>query len=167
MGYADIIIDLSVTGTTLRENHLKPISDGLLLASYACLIGNVRRLREARQVLEAARTLLEVFDATLNGGNYYQLSANVCGESPEAVSRLVAAHPVTRGLQGPTVASIYDSHTVGGNWYNVTVICHRKQIMAAVAHLRAIGGTQTTVIPVRYVFMADSPSYVRLVEQLG
>src|SRR5258708_15506009 len=26
LGYADVIIDLSATGTTLRENHLKPVS---------------------------------------------------------------------------------------------------------------------------------------------
>jgi hypothetical protein len=37
--------------------------------------------------------------------------------------------------------------------------------MDAVAHLRSIGGTQTAVIPVRYVFMAQSPSCQRL-EQL-
>ena len=29
-----------------------------------------------------------------------------------------------------------------------------------------IGGTQTTVVPVRYVFMPQSPSYQRLIEIL-
>jgi len=39
--------------------------------------------------------------------------------------------------------------------------------MAAVAHLRSIGGTQTTVIPVRYVFLPQSPSYEHLLKLLG
>lgn len=168
LGYADIIVDLSATGTTLRENHLKPVSDGVLLQSTACLIGNTRRLREAPDTLDTARTLLEVFDATLQGQNYYQVGANLRGESPEAVAAKVASNPVTRGLQGPTVAPIYASRTEeGARWYNVTVIVHRKQIMAAVAHFRSIGGTQSTVIPVRYVFMEHSPSYQRLLARLG
>lgn len=169
LGYADIIIDLSATGTTLRENHLKPISDGTILESTACLIGNARRLREAPQVLETARTLLEVFDATLTGGQYYQVSANMRGKSPEAVAQAIATNAITRGLQGPTVAPIYASKTENrdGQWFNATIIVHRKNIIGAVSHLRSIGGTQTTVIPVRYIFLEQSPSYARLLEVLG
>src|SRR6266446_2416520 len=44
LGYADVIIDLSATGTTLRENHLKPLRDGVILDSNACLIANISRL---------------------------------------------------------------------------------------------------------------------------
>ena len=40
LGYADIIVDLTQTGTTLRENHLKIISDGIIVESQACLIAN-------------------------------------------------------------------------------------------------------------------------------
>ncbi len=169
LGYADIISDLSATGTTLRENHLKPLSDGVLLESNACLIGNARRLRDCESVRDTARTLLEVIDAALNGRNYYQVTANVRGSSGEAVARAVASNPRTRGLQGPTVAPIYAANTPendDGQWYGVTIIVHSKSLMDAVAHLRSIGGTQTTVVPVRYVFMAQSPSYQRLIELL-
>jgi ATP phosphoribosyltransferase len=168
LGYADIIIDLSATGTTLRENHLKPIS--VLLDSYACLIGNARMLRESPEALETARTLLEVIDASLHGRKYYQVRANVRGESAEAVAHAVAAHATTRGLQGPTVAPIYAANTPDhddGQWYNATIIVSDKDLLAAVAHLRDIGGTQTTVMPVRYVFMAQSPSYQKLLDRLG
>lgn len=172
LGYADVIIDLSATGTTLRENHLKPLTDGVILESTACLIGNARRLRESPEVLDVARTLLEVFDATLSGSNYYQLSANICGESAERVAEAAAANEVTRGLQGPTVAPIYAAHGAtaaanGGQWFNVTIIVHRKHLLRAVAHLRSIGGTQTTVIPARYVFMPRSPHYEKLLGTLG
>ena len=111
LGYADMIIDLSATGTTLRENQLKPIQDGILLESNACLIANRHALRERPDVLETARTLLETIDAALNGRSYYQLTANIHGQSAGRVAHAVAENGLTRGLQGPTVAPIYAANT--------------------------------------------------------
>ena len=167
LGYADVIIDLSATGTTLRENHLKAVSDGVLLDSNACLIGNRQRLRECLPVLNTAQTLLEVIDAALQGRNYYQLTANIRGASAEDVAHAVAANAVTRGLQGPTVAPIYVSNTPDGAWFSATIIVPSKYLIDAVAHLRSIGGTQTTVVPVKYIFMQQSPSCERLMKLLG
>ena len=44
LGYADIVVDLTETGTSLRENRLKCLEDGRLLTTQACLIGNRRLL---------------------------------------------------------------------------------------------------------------------------
>ena len=41
-GQADIIVDITSTGSTLRANHLKVPADGLILASQACLVSSVR-----------------------------------------------------------------------------------------------------------------------------
>ena len=181
LGYADMIIDLSATGTTLRENQLKPISDGVLLDSYACLVANRRSLRERPETLNTARVLLETIDAALAGRAYYQVTANILGDSAEAVAEAIAANAITRGLQGPTVAPIFAAHRgtanytdetgdpdqPHGQWFGATIIVSSAHLLDAVAHLRAIGGTQSTVIPVRYVFMAQSPSYQRLLEQIN
>src|SRR5258708_15874141 len=99
LGYADVIIDLSATGTTLRENHLKPLSDGVILDSNACLIANISRLRECLPGLNTAQTLLEVIDAALQGRNYYHLTSYIRGASAEDVALAVAANAITRGLQ--------------------------------------------------------------------
>ena len=37
-GQADIIVDITSTGTTLQANHLKILSDGVILRSEACLV---------------------------------------------------------------------------------------------------------------------------------
>ncbi|MBL0370578.1 ATP phosphoribosyltransferase [Rhizobium sp. KVB221] len=37
-GQADIIVDITSTGSTLRANHLKILSDGTVLKSEACLV---------------------------------------------------------------------------------------------------------------------------------
>jgi ATP phosphoribosyltransferase len=37
---AEIIVDITTTGTTLRANHLKMLADGLILKSQACLVAS-------------------------------------------------------------------------------------------------------------------------------
>jgi len=37
-GQADIIVDITSTGSTLKANHLKVLSDGVILKSEACLV---------------------------------------------------------------------------------------------------------------------------------
>jgi ATP phosphoribosyltransferase len=171
LGYADLIIDLTQTGTTLRENHLKILSDGNIVDSQACLIANKSLLRNQADALNTVQLFLEHIDGALNGRGYYQITANIQGQNAEEVALKVAINPLTRGLQGPTISPIF-----GGNnnwqqensvWHTVTIIIESKNLLKAVQHLRAIGGTQTIVSPVRYIFMKTSPSFTRLLEHLG
>lgn len=45
-GAADVIVDITSTGSTLRANHLKILDDGVILCSQACL-GVALKAREA------------------------------------------------------------------------------------------------------------------------
>jgi len=36
-GSADVVVDITTTGSTLRANHLKVLQDGVILRSQACL----------------------------------------------------------------------------------------------------------------------------------
>lgn len=165
LGYADIVVDLAQTGTTLRENHLKPLPDGVIVESQACLVGNRHALQNYPERLETVRVLLEYIDAALHGRRYYQVTANIQGQDAESVAHKVASNPVTRGLQGPTIAPIYSANG-DGRWYTVTIIIASKDLLKGVEHLRSIGGTQTIVTPVRYVFLERSPTFSRLLENL-
>lgn len=167
IGYADLIVDLTQTGTTLRENHLKPLMDGVIVDSQACLVANKKALRENPQVLNTARILLEQIDASLQGKQYSQLTVNIAGVDAQDVARKVAHNPVTKGLQGPTIAPIYGDQVHGPSWFTVTIIVSNKQLLDAVEYLRQIGATQTTVSPLKYVFMEQSQAYTRLIEQLA
>jgi ATP phosphoribosyltransferase len=161
LGYADIIVDLAQTGTTLRENHLKPISDGVILESQACLIGNRRAFCDNPQILDTVQSLLEYMDAALQGRHYFQVTANIQGDDAETVAQRVASNPATRGLQGPTIAPIFSANG-SGRWFTVTIIVPDKELLRSVEYLRTIGGTQTIVTPVRYVFLENSPTFTRL-----
>jgi len=41
-GSADVIVDITTTGSTLRANHLKVLEDGVILRSQACLVAAKR-----------------------------------------------------------------------------------------------------------------------------
>jgi ATP phosphoribosyltransferase len=167
IGYADMVVDLTQTGTTLRENHLKMLGDGIIVESQACLIGNRRALHENPELLSTVHTMLEYMDAALQGKRYQNLTVNICGEDAETIARRVAANPSTRGLQGPTVAPIYSPRGErNGQWYTVTITIRSNDLLQAVNYLRSIGATQITATPLRYVFMEDSATYMKLLERL-
>ncbi|RMG85818.1 MAG: ATP phosphoribosyltransferase, partial [Chloroflexi bacterium] len=110
IGYADLVIDLTQSGTTLRENHLKTLSDGVIVESQACLIGNRDALKDSEFRLAAVQTLLEYVDAALYGREYYQVTVNIEGPDAETIASRVVGHPAARGLLGPTVAPIYQAN---------------------------------------------------------
>ena len=60
-GLADVIVDITSTGSTLRANHLKILDDGVILKSEACL---VQALKERDSADQAA---IETVLTALNG----------------------------------------------------------------------------------------------------
>ena len=56
-GIADVIVDISSTGETLRQNKLKTIEDGTLLKSVASIFVNKRYYKKNKSDLELKRLL--------------------------------------------------------------------------------------------------------------
>ena len=71
------------------------------------------------------------------------------------------------GIQGPTVAKVYSRNTGEQDWYAVTVVVRSTDVLAAVEHLREIGGSGVTVFSPDYVFEEASSAYQRLLDTLG
>ena len=97
---ADIIVDIVSSGVTLRENRLKRISGGTIVESEACLIGNKAALNASPEKLEVVRQILELIEAQMRSREYFSLTGNIRGDSPEAVAR---RHQPYRG-RGPARA---------------------------------------------------------------
>src|SRR5918992_346617 len=161
-GYADLIADLTATGTTLRENRLKTLEGGTILSSQACVIGNPHRLAASREALGLARRLRELMEAHLQAEPYYRLTANVKGASPEEVSATILARPQVAGLRGPTVARVYNVQEE--DWYSVSLIIKKDQLMEAVDHLRDCGGVDIVASQVTYLFKDRSLAYHHLLD---
>lgn len=52
-GSADVIVDITTTGSTLRANRLKILSDGVILRSQACLVRSLKTRSPAGEALAA------------------------------------------------------------------------------------------------------------------
>ncbi|MBI2755695.1 MAG: ATP phosphoribosyltransferase [Chloroflexi bacterium] len=168
---ADVISDLTSSGVTLRENRLKTIGGGTVVRSQACLIGNRVALQASAHKLEATRCLLELIEAHLRARQHVSLTANIVGDSADAVAaRVVAAGGQSLGLRGPTVARVYpkDAHGEGGAaWWAVTVVVSEAVLLPSVEALRRAGATDVSATQVRYVFEHRSWTFEALKRHLG
>jgi ATP phosphoribosyltransferase len=168
LGYADMIADLTSSGVTLRENRLKTIAGGTILPSEACLIANREELRADPGKLERTRLMLELMEASLRSRSFLSITANVRGGTAETVARQVIAHGDVAGLRGPTIARVYPKSLDEDDeeWYAVTVIVSRDRLQEAVDALRRAGASDTTAVPLVYVFESRSWSFEALLRVL-
>lgn len=165
IGYADIIADLVSSGTTLRDNRLRPLADGVILHSQACLIANRRALQTRPEVLAAAREILEYVEAHLRAEECCLVFANMRGESPEAVAARMFSQPGLGGLQGPTLSRVF-VRDGSPNWHAVNIVVRKNQLTQAIGALRAVGGSGVVVSPVTYIFEEEPERYRALVAAL-
>ncbi|MGD2077281.1 MAG: ATP phosphoribosyltransferase [Chloroflexota bacterium] len=168
IGYADMIADLVSSGTTLRDNHLRPLVDGTILESQACLIASQRSLETRPQALDAGLQLLEYIEAHLRAQNCYLVLANIRGASAEEVASKMFERPHLSGLQGPTISPVIppDGAMRQSPWYAVNIIVRKEKLSPAIAELRAIGGSGVVVSPVTYIFEEEPERSKRLLAAL-
>ena len=159
-GYADLIADLTATGVTLRENQLKQLDEGTILASQACLIANPVLLSVSSEALALARPIVELMEGHLRAEPYYRLTANVRAVSAEEVSSTVLARPDLAGLRGPTVARVYNIEEQ--DWFNVSLLIKKDQLLEAVDHLRDCGAIDVAASQLSYLFDGHSEAYENL-----
>jgi ATP phosphoribosyltransferase len=170
IGFADIVVDITTTGTSIRENHLKVLRNGVVMRFQACLIGNRRALAASAAKREPTRRILELIEARLRGQAYYSITGNLRGASEEDVAAALLRSPATRGRRGPTVARVFTADPLdpdGGAWFAATVIVESGDLQPAVDHLRAVGGSGISVVPLRFLYDERSHRYETLLAELG
>jgi ATP phosphoribosyltransferase len=164
IGYADLIVDLVSTGTTLRDNRLRSLDDGLVLKSQACMIANRNRLKTQPEVLAKAQQLLEFVVAHLRAAGNVSIFANIRGESPQVIAERMFEQSTIGGLQGPTISNVITRK--GGDWYAVHIVVNRDDLAQVIQELRAIGGSGVVVTPVTYIFEEQPDACVALLQAL-
>lgn len=85
--YDEHTADNVVAGVTLRENNLKELEGGHILWSQGVLVANRRALKERPGLLEVVHELIERFEAHLEAGKFYQVLANMRGDSAAEVQQ--------------------------------------------------------------------------------
>ncbi|MBZ4420892.1 ATP phosphoribosyltransferase [Myxococcus sp. RHSTA-1-4] len=124
LGIADIVVDLTSTGSTLKMNGLREVAT--VLESSARLVACKGNTPEAQRKLEELTLALGSVLAA-RGKRY--LMANV----PKKV--LGQVREVLPGLNGPTVVDVLD----GGNFVAVHAVVPSKTIYRTVNALKALG----------------------------
>ncbi len=173
LGYADLIADITETGTTFRENRLKIVAGTTILRSQACLIAGRRALLQDPAKLATVKRILELIEARRRARGFAQVIANVPGASIDDVGRRIVAVPDLAGLQGPTIAPVFSKHQAAAEssvessgWFSVSMVVESERTLPAVEHLRAIGSTGIVVLPLHYVFADRAERFTRLEERL-
>jgi ATP phosphoribosyltransferase len=164
VGYADLIVDLVSTGTTLRDNRLKNLRGGKIIDAEACLIANRERLRKSSATLTIATQLLEVIGAHLRGRENLAVFANVRANSMDEISRKIFQKEVIGGLQGPTVSEVLSRGK--DTFFAIHVVVRKDKLHKAIGELREIGGSGVVVSPVNYIFEEEPQEIINMMAAL-
>ncbi len=134
---ADLIVDNTATGTTLRENGLAIMAT--LLRSTTRVVANPRALEDPakRQIIDE---LLLLMNAVLDARKRVLLEMNIGGGKLES---LIARLPA---MKSPTIAQLYGSED-----YAVKVAVPRSEVARLVPELKRLGATDILETDIRKV----------------
>ncbi len=163
VGYADLIADVSATGATLRENHLRPLSGGVIMKSQAAIVGHLRLLAEDRSKMETVREFLERVEAALRSRHFVRLLANLRGASERDVAEKILSQPLLAGMEGPTISPVL--HQDGSRWFEVQVLISQNSMLEAIDYFRSIGGGAISVEKSSFLFRSSSEAYTHLLKE--
>ncbi|KAL2511838.1 ATP phosphoribosyltransferase 2 [Abeliophyllum distichum] len=154
MGIADAIVDLVSSGTTLKENNLKEIEDGVILESQAALVASRKSLNLRKGVLDITHEILERLEAHLRAVGQFMVTANMRGSSAEEVAERILSQTSLSGLQGPTVSPVVGKRDgmVTADYFAIVICVPKKALYKSVQQLRAIGGSGVLISPLTYIF---------------
>ena len=113
LGIADIIVDLTSSGTTLKDNRLREIEGGIVLDSAACLIGHAPSLSALAAEGETGplALLLDAIDGVRRSEGLLHLE--VVGSPAAPGPRRPPPSPATFATRAPRTSSAARSGTTG------------------------------------------------------
>src|SRR5215471_11229078 len=172
---ADLIVDLTETGTTLRENRLKLLDDGVVLRSQACLIANAHLLSRNERALQLAVTMLELIDARMQARNRSLLTAHLHVKSEDkAESICTELNRRLKSLAARCELRIASTSLIGDaehSWYTISGEVDAgkgpaSELLEIVAVLRSAGAVHINVMPLNYRFTEESVNVRALRERM-
>ena len=149
-GLADIIVDISSTGTTIRENDLKILDDGYLLFSQATMISNPELLSKSEDKLKSAKRLLYFILGHMNSKLYNTIIFNIESENENQLFEMLNQYSSIRGIIGPTIAKVYSSDE--RNWFSVTIVVSNEKLGEAIEILDKLKAEGITIVQNKLVF---------------
>jgi len=158
LGIADIIVDLTSSGTTLKDNRLREIGAGTVLDSASCLIGHAPSLQALAEEGEggALALLLDAIDGVRasEGLLHLEVVGGPAEGSDPAAS--VAAHLHAHGARHVAQGEVWGDD--GRPGWRVTALIAAKGFAAYRRPLLAMGASRAVGLPARFAFDRDDDS---------
>jgi ATP phosphoribosyltransferase len=148
-GTAEMIVDITTTGTTLAANGLKVIEDGTILRSQANLVA-ARGAAWNDGARELARVILDRIAAQARARAFREVRARFAACDGRLVAAAQEKFGVVTPFGGPTSSGMLTLH------------CPPGEVYALTSFLREHGAEAVAVADLGYVFSRDNPLYARL-----
>jgi ATP phosphoribosyltransferase len=133
IGLADVITDLTETGSTLKLNHLKEV--GLVLDSVAVLVANSGSMSSKSSRIEE---ITSAIDSVIGASRKRYLMANVPRTTLPNLESLLP------GISGPTIMNIIGRDDIVA----IHAVVNDDEVNGIIAVLKDIGGTGILICPI-------------------
>jgi ATP phosphoribosyltransferase len=148
-GTAEMIVDITTTGTTLAANALKIVDDGIILRSQANLVA-ARTAPWSADQRELARVILDRITAQQRARAFREVRARFAACDARLVAAARERFSVETPFGGPTSSGMLTLH------------CPPGQVYALTTFLRDHGAEAVAVADLDYVFSRDNPLFAKL-----
>ena len=136
IGVADLITDLTSTGTTLKMNHLKIIDT--ILESTIVLITNENSLNEKKTLVEAVNRSIK---GAIDAFGKKLIMMNVKSQDLDEVRKLMPS------MEGPTVSEVLSKEKTVA----IQAVIDEDQVFELVNDLRNAGAKDILVVPIERI----------------
>jgi ATP phosphoribosyltransferase len=148
-GSAELIVDITTTGTTLAANGLTIVEDGVMLRSQANLVA-ARGAPWGTDELETARLILDRIAAQGRARQFREVRTRFAGCNDALLAAAKADFGVVTPFGGPTSSGMLTLH------------CPPAQVHGLARFLREHGAASVIVAEIDYVFTQENPLFDRL-----
>jgi len=159
LGIADIIVDLTSSGTTLKDNRLREVEGGTVLESAACLIGHWPSMASLAAEGETGplSLLLDAIDGVRGAEGWLHLEVVGKEAAPGPLTAAqVVIHLQEQGASHIVRGEVWDDR--GRSCWRVTALLSARKLTACRRALFRLGASRVVGIPPRIVFDRDAPS---------
>ena len=153
-GSAELIVDITTTGTTLAANGLKIVDDGTILKSQANLVAS-RGATWGEAERETARRILDRIAAQARARAYREVRTRFPGCNDAMLAEAKNRFGVVAPFGGPTSSGMLTLH------------CPPNTVYDLACFMRERGAQSITVAEIEYVFSPDNPLFAKLVGGLS
>jgi ATP phosphoribosyltransferase len=153
-GTAELIVDITTTGSTLAANGLKVVDDGVILRSQANLVASLNASWGQRE-RASARALLDRIAAERVARTTREVRSRFKAADAELVAEAKGRFRAIAPLGGPTSSGM------------LTLLCPPETVHELAIFLRQRGAETVMVAAPEYIFERENPLYEALISKIG